>query len=35
MFIFNGFAEILVWFKTEDGVPQGGGVYNSPGEKFM
>ena len=33
-FLFNSFAEELVWFNTEDGIPQGGWVCNNPWLKF-
>ena len=34
-FLFSRVAEVYVWLNTEDGVPQGGGFYNRPGENSM
>ena len=34
-FLFSSFAEVLVWFNTEDGVPQGAGFCNNLDEISM
>jgi len=33
--LFSGFAKVLVWFNTEDSVPQEVGFCNNPRENFM